>query len=103
MAEPETKIKIKIGDVEIDYEGPAEFFRKELHDFIVSISKANSELGIGTFDPKAKATRNKNADTNLASLGTVRTIAAKLVVQSGTDLILATAAFMTFAHLNEQS
>jgi hypothetical protein len=86
------KIKIKLGPVEVEYEGSEEFLKKELPDLLSAISKLYKESGLPS-SGQPPIGQLGTGGTTLA--GTTATIAAKLNVSSGPDLAVAAAARMT--------
>ncbi len=83
-----SKIKIKLGPVEVEYEGSEEFLKKELPDLLYAISKLYKESGIPGFGPESE---EQSGTRGGKVVGTTGTIAAKLSVKSGTDLAIAAA------------
>lgn len=90
-----SKIHIRMGDVEVEYEGSEEFLRDELPKLLSGVlelyrAETKSPLkGKGTDTPD---TRPKPSNNGYSKLGTTKTIAAKLAVKSGSDLAIAAAA-----------
>lgn len=86
-----SKIRIKIGSVEVEYEGPEEYLKKELPNLLEAVLKLSKEIGI------AETTNNAStfADSNGKVQGTTETLAAKLASKSGGDLLEAAAAQLT--------
>jgi hypothetical protein len=95
------KIGIKIGQVEINYEGEEAFFREELPKIILEVSHLakNKELiEKPTKDPDiAPDIKNPGKKLDIS----VKTIAAKMGQKTGPDLILAAAAYLTFVDNTE--
>lgn len=91
-----SKIKIKMGAIEIEYEGSEAFLKEELP----SLLKAVSDL----YQSSEPLIENGNADKKPASnssgakkvQGTTATLAAKLGGGTGPDLIMSAAARLTF-------
>jgi hypothetical protein len=82
-----SKLRIQIGEVEIDYEGTEEFLKEELPQLLKTAMELHRAAGKdvktgGGFDDKVPAL-------------TTASIAAKLNVTSGPDLVLAAAAHLT--------
>lgn len=88
-----SKIKIKLGLVEVEYEGSEEFLKKELPDLLSAISKLYKESGIPASGQQLTDQLVSVGNTPLG--GTTGTIAAKLKVASGSDLAVAAAARLT--------
>jgi len=88
-----SKLRIRIGEVEIDYEGTEEFLKQELPQLLKTAMElhnaAGSALG-GDSDGKRKAGAGAGGSKNVASL-TTGSIAAKIGAKSGSDLLLAAA------------
>ncbi len=95
MAEESTsKIRIKMGSIEVEYEGSASFLKKELPDLLAAVSKLYHESG--QKDGETAESGSSGGKTNLVH-GTTGSFAAKLKVASGPDLILAAAAHLTLS------
>lgn len=85
-----SKIRIRMGAIEVEYEGSEAFLKDELPDLLSAVSKLYRESGAAGAD----ANLDLNADTGAGSFatGTTGGIAAKLGCTSGSDLIIAAAA-----------
>lgn len=88
------KIRIKLGEMEIEYEGDEQFVKNELNVLLDKLSEIHQKHFPGTALSLAKSSA-KNQDTHSTIQGTTATIAAKLGVRSGPDLIIAAAAKLT--------
>ena len=89
----ESKIRIKLGPIEVDYEGSEAFLKQELPSLIKTVtelslswSRVEDENDQGEGD-KRKGGKTLQLSTN--------SIAAKLPCSSGPDLILAAATHLT--------
>jgi hypothetical protein len=80
------KIRIKMGEIEVDYEGPEEFLKDELP----TLMKTVSEL----YHAKAQQDERQPVPLEDTSAST-STIANKLAAKSGPDLAIAAALFLT--------
>lgn len=83
-----SKIKIKLGVIEVEYEGEHDFLEKDL------LSLVKDLMEIAPLMPPAKNHNPGNGQTGQVGhggggTGTVSTFAAKLNVTSGPDLVLA--------------
>src|SRR5690348_16260150 len=87
-----SKIKIKVGPVEVEYEGSEEFLKNELAELLSSISKLYRESGASSQPPTPPA------GNGIGSIGTTGAIAVKLQASSGSDLALAAAARLYLGH-----
>lgn len=97
------KIRIKIGDVEVDYEGEEKYLRDDLRDLIVSLVELRSnKLPPNTNDEQPLPPSDENKGNGTSFSGTTATVAAKLSVKSGTELLLAAAVRMAVV-LNKQT
>jgi hypothetical protein len=89
-----TKIKIKMGAVEVEYEGEESFLKEELPALLAAITelhrveRAQAKKN-GKNDEQGDAGGDQDGDTKTAKVGTTLSVASKLKVKSGTDLILA--------------
>jgi hypothetical protein len=89
----ESKVRIKLGPIEIDYEGSEEFLKTELPNLIKSISELHKTARIPFEEPVQLETGGGQGKFQL----TTGSIAAKLACSSGPDLILAAAAHFTIS------
>jgi hypothetical protein len=98
MAENQViKLKLKTANVEIEYEGGEDFLRSELMGFITEVAEVHKEnQPIGT-----TIQQTNTPPAGVTSGGTinlsVNSIAAKLTVTTGPDLVLAACADLTLA------
>lgn len=86
-----SKLRIRIGEVEIDYEGTEEFLKQELPQLLKTAMELHKAAGAGTKSSGDGGNKGKN---DLPAL-TTTSIAAKTNVASGPDLLLAAAAHLT--------
>lgn len=87
-----SKIRIKLGPIEVEYEGSESFLKEELPDLLAAVAKLHKESAA----PAEALHAPPKPPSAGAVQGTTATIAAKLGVKSGPDLILAACARMTF-------
>jgi hypothetical protein len=111
-----SKIKIKLGAIEVEYEGSETFLREELPALLsavsdlyqkshVGISPTKDTIDAGSDSAPSNATNSSGAATlngaatsnGTSNIGTTTSIAARLKVQSGPDLAIAAAARLTLA------
>jgi hypothetical protein len=91
----ETKLKIRIGEIELDFQGSEEFIKADMQRLLTNVSEIASKI----HPPESnhfqdRINGHENPPTNI--LGTTNSIAAKLKVTSGPDLIMAAAAHLSF-------
>jgi hypothetical protein len=91
-----SKVRVKIGPVEIEYEGSEAFVKEDLPTLLAVAADLYKTSGL------AEHTRSKSEGVTSAGspaarkvTGTTATIAAKLKCSSGPDLIVAAAARLT--------
>jgi hypothetical protein len=89
-----TTLKIRIGEVEIDYEGTEEFLKEEIPQLLETAMKLYKAVG----GPKAG---DESDDTSDVPSLTTTSIAAKLSSKSGSDLLLAAAARLALVEKTE--
>lgn len=80
-----SKIRIKIGEIEVEYEGTEEFLKKELPELLKTVSELYRPLNAGggsTFVPPS------NLQLSTAN------IAAKLDAKTGPDVVIAACAHL---------
>ena len=94
----DSKIKIKIGSIEIEYEGNEGYLKDELPDLIDKLVALKGddefekeELNTNE-EPKADSKTSSSTQIQMSS----NSIAAKMGVNSGPDLILVACAHLTF-------
>jgi hypothetical protein len=89
---PLTKLRIKIGQVEVEYEGTDEFLKKELPELLKAVLELHGKAATkGSFESAEKSA----APVDVAPKGTpmsVSTVASALGGTSGGDLAIAAAA-----------
>ena len=87
-----------MGSIEVDYEGSEDFLREELPDLLAAVSElyqAKERIGRNESSTSDSEEEQDGAGPDEVSR-TTRTIAAKLGVSSGPELILAAAARRSF-------
>lgn len=98
-----SKIKIKMGPIEVEYEGSESFLKEELPLILKAVSDLYQTTGVEINPPASNNPEppksNNSGGTNI--VGTTSSIAGKLGVKSGTELIVASAARLTFV-LNKE-
>lgn len=91
-----SKIRIRTGGVEVEYEGSEDFMREDLPKLLETVAamKGGQQLADDVNDtPPPKHTPAGSSGSNNGKIsGSTATLAAKLQVASGPDLILAAAA-----------
>lgn len=104
-----SKIKIKIGQIEIEYEGSEEFLKEELPSLLGAVTELYKETGAKLEPVQAPPdTVNPNAQNGAAKAaasgdyGTTNSISAKLGAKTGTELALAAAARLVLGMGQEQ-
>lgn len=92
------KMRIKMGPIEVDYEGTEDFLKQELPSILTAISTLYKDAGpaLQAAVSTGSAAAAGGATPPPENVGmSVTTIAAKLGVKSGSDLILAAATRLT--------
>ncbi len=92
----QSKVRIQMGLVQLEYEGPETFLKKDLLELLAKIADLNAQIGGPATeeddDPPAKKVKGKATKPVQATTGT---IASNLKCKSGTVLVLAAAAHLT--------
>jgi hypothetical protein len=94
------KIRMKMGPIEIEYEGSENFLKEELPELLRAVSKLYKESGLTDKSyskmtkPDDQTVTEKEQPAQLEA--TTGSIAAKLQCKTGPDLILAAASRLTF-------
>ncbi|HDZ21278.1 hypothetical protein LCGC14_0181640 [marine sediment metagenome] len=88
------KVRIQMGPVQVEYEGPETFLKKDLAELLVKVANLTAEMGVlvSPDDPDA----DDNALGKGPIKGTTGTIAGKLNCKKGPELVIAAAAHLTF-------
>jgi hypothetical protein len=93
-----SKLRIKMGPVEVEYEGEENFLKEEFPQLLSAISSLYKQSNF-EIDSKSGAAANDNAPPSGAGKALIKattsTIASKLGVKTGSDLIIAAAANLT--------
>lgn len=96
----ESKIKIRMGAIEIEYEGSTQFLKEEFLELVEAVSKlhkATHEPLSGTGSVEAASKQPITVNVNEAKIvGSTNEIAKKLGGENGTQLIVAAAAKLFF-------
>src|SRR5437660_1241241 len=94
-----TKLRIKVGDIEVESEADEQFIRKELLEIVSATVKLHENSAFGS-EPVVNGAEGRQLSPTRTSRTpaqlTTGTIAAKLGANSGPDLILAASAQLTF-------
>ena len=96
-----SKIRIKMGDVEVEYEGSEEFLRDELKSLLSAVLDLHKEHGNSVLSDDLSTKREKGVGSSNNFTGTTNTVAAKLSSSSGTDLVIAAAAQLCLVSGND--
>lgn len=102
-----SRIKIKMGTVEVECEGSESFIKHELPEIIRSVSELyNESLGSNMPNSGPKDGKQDDPDSEISdgemNIGTTGSVAAKLKVNSGPELVIAAAARLTFAEKKDK-
>src|ERR1051325_9492929 len=99
-----SKIKLKLGSIEVEYEGSEEFLKQELPTLLRGIIDLYRESGDSEtkVSSSAKQAASKGEQSGSAHLDlSVGTIASRLGVSTGPDLVVAACASLTFVKKQE--
>lgn len=102
-----SKMKIKIGQIEIEYEGSEDFLKDELPALLEAVTALYKATGAVTDEvnqPQANSSTASVASSNRTTgeIGTTNSIAAKLGGKTGPELALAAAARLVIGLGQEQ-
>ena len=89
-----TKLRVKLGAIELDYEGEEQFLKDEIGVLLEGIARLHKEAGRSL--PALDAAGDGPGDDDAKTVGTTASIAARLDVKDGAALILAACAHLTF-------
>lgn len=98
----DSKIKIKMGAIEIEYEGSEAFLKEELPALLSAVSELYRSSGVTdpkpASEPTSSVTPQSLASPTSSNIQiTTGSIAARIGVKSGTDLIMAASARLTLS------
>ena len=92
-----SKLRIKVGPIELDYDGTDEFIKNDLLGLISSLAELAAKSGLEEEDKETEdAPKKKTGKGKLVQL-TTGSIASHLKVASGPDLVVAACAHLAFA------
>ncbi len=86
-----SKIRIRVGDIEIEFEGSEEFIKEQIPELLQEIADMK-----GPFIKEEAEEMSTDEHQKFIDLS-VETIAEKIGVKTGKELVVATAAYLTFA------
>ena len=86
-----TKIRLRIGQIEVEYEGSEQFLKTELPALLKAVTDLHQAAGHQAISTNLSGEAGKSPTLSLASTSTVAT---KLGCKKGTDLLLAAAAYL---------
>lgn len=95
-----SRIKIKMGPVEVEYEGTETFLKDELLDMVKAVSELYRELGGKIQETGSGAGGGER--TGGSYTGTTNQVATKLGISKGADLIAAAGAKIHFVDGKER-
>lgn len=84
-----SRIRIKLGGIEVEYEGEHDFLEQDLLGLIKDLMAVAPQLQPSRSDAPTRGDEVDKAGEKPPATGTVSTFAAKLKVTSGADLIIA--------------
>jgi hypothetical protein len=95
-----SKLRIKMGHIEFEYEGDAQFDTEAIKDLFSHLESLVGVTPAAAFDAHSTPSTNQTADTTDSGDPmlnfSANTIAAKLGATTGSDLLLAAAAYLQF-------
>lgn len=89
-----SKVKIKMGHFELEYEGSEDFLKEELPEILERITELYKQSNLKDGDIVSDDSSNSDREQTINL--SITNIASKLGVKSGSDLTLAAAAYLTF-------
>jgi len=100
----DSKIRIKMGQIEVEFEGTEEFLKTDLFTLLERIAELYNKKKQSSEEIPPAEESDSNGESNKLSNVSITTIASKLKVKSGKELIIAACAYFTFvAGLHEFS
>jgi hypothetical protein len=90
-----SKIRIKLGPIEVEYEGSEDFLKEELPQLLEAVANLHKKSGITDASPQDQNQGGSSSTPKGQLQGTTGAVAAKLGSKTGPDLVLAAAARLT--------
>lgn len=87
-----SKLRIKMGPIEVEYEGSEDFLKQELPELLQAVTTLYKDSGIAEAGPAPSPVSGGAASAAPGPQGTTNTYAARLGGGSGPELALAAAA-----------
>lgn len=84
-----SKIRIKMGEVEVEFEGSESFLREELKEILSGVVELHKKTEPFKKSAKGDAASSEKNSNSSGFTGTTNSVAAKLGVKTGPDLIIA--------------
>ena len=97
MSENTIKVRLKIGQLEIEYEGDVSFTKNDLSNLVDKIFGyyKQHETVLSNDLPSDYKGSEKSPDINNKTELSIKTIASRLEVKTGPDLVMAVASYLT--------
>jgi hypothetical protein len=96
-----SKIRIKMGTIEVEFEGSEQFLKMELQEILSTVSRLYAQRGASPNDESA-VEHLVEGNGNGKFAGTTATIASKLACNSAPELMIAAAAHLTLVANNAE-
>lgn len=96
-----SKLRIRIGEVEIDYEGTEEFLKQELPQLLKTAMELHKAAESNSSTQPDKKSKSVDRGGSSAISLTTNSVAAQLGAKSGSDLLLAAAAHLALVKKSE--
>ena len=100
MTDDQARIRVSMGDLEIEYEGAAAFLTSELLALVREVASLHAERTTPAPDDEADGPEAGSGSQALVDLS-MATVASRLNAKSGPDLAIAAAAHLTFCEGRE--
>jgi len=96
----QSKFRMRLGEFEVEFEGDAEFIKKDLPETISSVAKLGQDISTAVskstlLDKSTRASATSADEQDLSGM-TINSIAAKLKPNSGSQLIITACAKFIF-------
>ena len=91
-----SRIRLKMGDIEVEYEGSEDFVKSELLSLVSQVASLYRETGLGLGPMDMPPTPKGDSVPESGVSGTTGTIASRLDSRTGPGLLTAAAAHLTF-------
>lgn len=104
MASDTAKIRLKVGELEVEYEGDASFLKEDIFNLMSKMTSFWTEHNdaLSVVPPSGNTNNTSSTSSDPAIDVSMTTMASRLDVKSGPDLVMASATYLTLCKSREK-